>query len=122
MAQPLPSWNDGPAKQAIVKFVTDVTTPGAPTFVASEDRIAVFDNDGTLWAERPLYFQFLFMLEQVRAAAPKHPEWKSDPAFKALMAHDFKALAAMGPKPILKLVGVANSGMTTAAYAGPSSI
>jgi len=96
MTQPLPSWNDGPAKQAIVTFVSDVTTPGTPTFVASEDRIAVFHNDGTLWAEQPLYFQFLFMLEQVRAAAPKHPEWNNDPAFKALMAHDSNALAAMG--------------------------
>jgi phosphoglycolate phosphatase-like HAD superfamily hydrolase len=115
-SQPLPSWNDGPAKQAIVKFVTDVTTPGAPTFVATEDRIAVFDNDGTLWAEQPMYFQFAFMLDQVKAAAPKHPEWKTNPAFKALVAHDQKALAAMGLKPLLQLLATANSGMTTAAY------
>ena len=115
-AQPLPSWNDGAAKQAIVKFVTDVTTPGAPTFVATEDRIAVFDNDGTLWAEQPLYFQFVFMLEQVKAAAPKHPEWKDNAAFKALTAHDQKALAAVGMKPLLQLLATANSGMTTAAY------
>jgi phosphoserine phosphatase len=113
---PLASWNDGPAKQAIVEFVAGVTKAGAPTFVAPEDRIAVFDNDGTLWAEQPLYFQFLFMLDQVRTAAPKHPEWKDDPAFKALMARDHAALAAMGPKPVLKLLAVANSGMTTTAY------
>jgi phosphoglycolate phosphatase-like HAD superfamily hydrolase len=115
-AQPLPSWNDGPARQAIVKFVGEVTAPGAPTFVPVEQRIAVFDNDGTLWAEQPLYFQFVFMLDQVKAAAPKHPEWKSDPAFKALVAHDRGALAQMGVKPVLKLLAVANSGMTTAQY------
>jgi len=115
-AQPLPSWNDGPAKQSIVKFVSEVTTPGGPNFVAPEDRVAVFDNDGTLWAEQPLYFQLAFMLDQVKAAAPKHPEWKDDPAFKALVARDRKALAAMGLKPVLKLLAVANSGMTTVAY------
>jgi phosphoglycolate phosphatase-like HAD superfamily hydrolase len=115
-AQPLPSWNDGPAKQAIVKFVGDVTTPGAPTFVQVAQRIAVFDNDGTLWAEQPLYFQFLFMLDQVKAAAPRHPEWKDDAAFKALVARDHDALARMGIKPVLKLLAAANSGMTTAQY------
>jgi phosphoserine phosphatase len=115
-AQPLPSWNDGPAKRAIVRFVTEVTAEGGPSFVAPEDRIAVFDNDGTLWAEQPLYFQLVFMLDQVKTAAPKHPEWQDDPAFKALVARDHAALAAMGPKPVLKLLAAANSGMTTAAY------
>jgi len=115
-AQPLPSWNDGAPKRAIVKFVSEVTTPGGLNFVAAEDRVAVFDNDGTLWAEQPLYFQLAFMLDQVKAAAPKHPEWKDDPSFKALIAHDRKTLAAMGVKPILKLLAAANSGMTTAAY------
>jgi phosphoglycolate phosphatase-like HAD superfamily hydrolase len=76
----------------------------------------VFDNDGTLWAEQPLYFQLAFMLDQVKAAGPRHPEWKDDPAFRALVAHDQKALAAMGLKPVLKLLAVANSGMTVAAY------
>jgi phosphoserine phosphatase len=116
LAQPLPSWNDGPAKQAILKFVADVTAQGAPSFVAPEDRIAVFDNDGTLWAEQPLYFQLLFMLDQVKAAAPKPPEWKENAAFKALMARDHDALAAMGHKPILQLLAQANTGMTTAEY------
>lgn len=116
IAQPLKSWNDGPAKNAIVKFVTDVTTPGAPTFVAPEDRIAVFDNDGTLWCEQPLYVQLMFALEQVKAEAPKHPEWKDNVAFRALVAHDQKALAAMDPKAVLQLVAVANSGTTVAAY------
>src|SRR5215510_7775701 len=99
-AQPLKSWNDGPAKEAIFKFVADVTKEGAPTFVAPEDRIAVFDNDGTLWAEQPMYVQFVFMLDHVKAAAGRHPEWKDNAAFKALAAHDTKALAAMGQKPV----------------------
>lgn len=113
---PLASWNDGSAKSAIVKFVADVTRPGAPTFVPVDERIAVFDNDGTLWAEQPLYFQFLFLLDQVRAAAPAHPEWKGDPAFRALMARDMKALAEIGEKPLLSLVAQANTGMSTTAY------
>jgi phosphoserine phosphatase len=116
LAQPLKSWNEGTAKQAIFKFVNDVTTQGAPTYVAPEDRIAVFDNDGTLWAEQPMYIQFVFMLEQVKAAAPKHPEWNDNAAFKALMARDTKALTAMGQKPVLELLAAANSGMTVAEY------
>jgi len=115
-ADPLPSWNKGPAKQAIVDFVKAVTTKGGRDFVAPADRIATFDNDGTLWAEQPLYFQFVFMLEQVKAAAPRHPEWKDNAAFKALVAHDHKALAEMGHKPILELLAVANSGMTVGDY------
>src|SRR4029079_1475132 len=94
-AQPLPSWSDGPAKQSIVRFVSDVATQGGPSFVPPEERMAVFDNDGTLWAEQPMYFQLAFMLDQVKAAAPKHPEWKDDPAFKALVARDRKALAPL---------------------------
>jgi len=116
LAQPLPSWNDGQAKQAIVRFVGDVTAPGAPTFVPPDDRIAVFDNDGTLWAEQPRYFQFEFMLEQVKAAAPKHPEWRDSAAFRALASKDPNAIAAVGHKAILELVVRANSGMTVGEY------
>jgi phosphoglycolate phosphatase-like HAD superfamily hydrolase len=115
-ADPLPSWNNGPNKQAIVKFVTDVTKKGSPDYVAPAERIATFDNDGTLWSEQPIYFQFAFMLEQVKAAAPQHPEWKDNPVFKALVAHDHKALAELGQKPLLELLMQANSGMTTEAY------
>jgi phosphoglycolate phosphatase-like HAD superfamily hydrolase len=115
-AQPLASWNDTAPKQAIVQFVTDVTTPGAPTFVPADERIAVFDNDGTLWAEQPIYFQAAFLIDQVHALAPKHPEWKKDPAFKALMARDTQALAAMGPKPVMRILAQANTGMSTSAY------
>ncbi|MFL9900311.1 HAD family hydrolase [Paraburkholderia fungorum] len=111
----LPSWRDGAAKQTIEKFVADVTRAGSPNFVPPAERIAVFDNDGTLWSEQPLYFQFTFMLDQVKAAAPKHPEWKNNPAFKALVAKDYAALASQ-QKQLLQLLAVANSGMTVDDY------
>lgn len=112
----LPSWNDGDAKTRIVEFVRAVTDAKSKDFVAPADRIAVFDNDGTLWSEQPLYVQFVFMLDQVKAAAPKHPEWKDNEAFKALAAQDKAALAKLGEKPLLELLGVANSGMTVGEY------
>ena len=74
---PLPSWNDGPAKKSITEFVAKVTKEGSPDFVPPEERIATFDNDGTLWCEQPMYFQFLFALDRVKALAPQHPEWKT---------------------------------------------
>ncbi|MEC5385669.1 HAD family hydrolase [Uliginosibacterium sp. H3] len=111
----LPSWTAGPAKQAIVKFVGEVTHKGSPRYVAPAERIAVFDNDGTLWSEQPLYFQFIFLLDQVKAAAPQHPEWKDNPAFKALQSGDH-ALIAQHQKELLQLMAVANSGMTVAEY------
>jgi len=115
-AEPLPSWNDGPSKQGIVAFVSAVTQKGSKDFVPEPERIAAFDNDGTLWIEQPIYVQFTFMLDQLRAAAPKHPEWKSNPAFNALMAQDKKALAEIGQKPVLELLATANSGMTVGEY------
>ena len=115
-AEPLSSWNDGPTKQGIVTFVDAVTQKGGKDFVAESERIAVFDNDGTLWIEQPIYVQFAFMLDQLRAAAPKHPEWQSNPAFKALLAQDKKALAEIGQKPVLELLVTANSGMTVGEY------
>jgi phosphoglycolate phosphatase-like HAD superfamily hydrolase len=115
-ADPLPSWNDGAARQSIVAFVAAVTEPGGKDFVPVEERIAAFDNDGTLWIEQPMYAQAAFMLDQVKAAAPSHPEWNDNAAFKALSAHDAKALAALGEKPVLELLGIANSGMTVGAY------
>ncbi|UDM49034.1 HAD family phosphatase [Cupriavidus sp. MP-37] len=111
----LPSWRDGPARQALLKFVADVTRPGSPGFVPPEARVAVFDNDGTLWSEQPLYFQFFFLLDQVRAAAPQHPEWRSNPAFKALMANDMQGLMR-NEKQLAALVAKANSGMTVDEY------
>ena len=112
----LASWNDGAAKSAITDFVKAVTTKGGKEFVRSADRVAVFDNDGTLWSEQPLYFQFIFALDQVKAAAPKHPEWKDNPAFQALMKHDHDALAKLGHRPVLELIGQGNSGMTVGEY------
>ncbi len=114
-ADALPSWRDGPAKQAIVKFVSDVTRQGSPTYVPPEQRVAAFDNDGTLWSEQPLYFQFFFLLDQVRAAAPQHPEWRNNPAFKALMANDLAKVIA-NEKQLLQLIAVANSGMNVDDY------
>jgi phosphoglycolate phosphatase-like HAD superfamily hydrolase len=115
-APALPSWNDGAAKTRIVEFVRAVSDQKSKDFVAPADRIAVFDNDGTLWSEQPLYVQFVFMLDQLKAAAPKHPEWQNDPAFKALAAHDKAALAKLGQEPVLELLGKANSGMTVGEY------
>ncbi|MDR5781586.1 HAD family hydrolase [Caballeronia sp. LZ065] len=111
----LPSWREGPAREAIIKFVDGVTREGSPSYVPPAERIAVFDNDGTLWSEQPLYFQFVFMLEEVKTVAPKHPEWRNNPAFRALAAHDQAAIAAQ-QKEVMKLVAIANSGMTVDEY------
>ncbi len=116
-ADALPSWQDGPAKARIVAFVTDATKQGGPRFIAAEDRIAVFDNDGTLWAEQPLYFQFVFALERVKELAPQHPEWKTKQPFKAVLEGDRKALAASGEKGLFELIVATHTGMTTDQYA-----
>ena len=116
-AQPLASWNDGPARQAIVRFVTDVTTPGSPSYVAPEDRVAVFDNDGTLWSEQPMYFQLAFAIDRVRALAPAHPEWKETQPFKAALEGDVKALAASGERGLLELVMSTHAGITSDEFA-----
>jgi phosphoglycolate phosphatase-like HAD superfamily hydrolase len=112
-AEVLPSWNDGPSKRAIVKFVTDVTTTGSPTFVPVADRLAVFDNDGTLWAEQPIYFQFAFALDQVKALAPKHPEWKTQEPFASILRNDLKSLVASGEKGLAAVLAATHTGMTT---------
>jgi len=117
IAQPLASWNDGPAKQAIVKFVAEVTTQGAPTFVAPGERIAVFDNDGTLWSEQPLYFQFMFVLDRIKAMAPQHPEWKGREPFKSILAGDMKTALAGGEKAVAEVMATTHSGMTTDEFA-----
>lgn len=109
----LPSWNDGSAKEAIVDFVERVTTERGADFVPEADRIAVFDNDGTLWCEQPFYFQGLFAFDRIKALAPQHPEWKERPPFKAVLDNDMKALAASGEKGMLELVMVSHAGNTT---------
>ena len=114
---PLPSWNDGAAKTAIVNFVKAVTDSAGKDYVPPADRIAVFDNDGTLWAEKPVYFQLLFAIDRVRALAPQHPEWKTTQPFKAAIEGDFDALAASGEKGLVELVMATHAGMTTEAFA-----
>ncbi|MHC4180119.1 MAG: HAD family hydrolase [Planctomycetota bacterium] len=112
-AEPLPSWNDGPAKDAIVHFVERVTTKSSADYVPPADRIATFDNDGTLWAERPLYFQLAFALERVRTLAPEHPEWKEKEPFKSALAGDLAGVLAGGETALLQLVMATHAGMTT---------
>jgi phosphoserine phosphatase len=113
---PLPNWNEGPAKQAIEAFVHDVTTPG-PRFVPPAARVAVFDNDGTLWAEQPVYFEVAFALERAKAMAAKDPALLKKPAFKAAASGDPKALAALGQKDVVELMVATHSGMTTDQFA-----
>jgi phosphoglycolate phosphatase-like HAD superfamily hydrolase len=110
---PLPSWNEGAAKQAIVEFVDAVTQEGGADYVAPADRIATFDNDGTLWAEQPIYFQLAFALDRVKALAPRHPEWKDTQPFKAVLEGDLKALTASSEKGLLEIVAATHAGMTT---------
>ena len=110
---PLPSWNDGPTKQAIMTFVEKVTTSGPPEFVPPEERIATFDNDGTLWAEKPMYFQLFFALDRVKTLAPQHPEWKDKEPFASLIKGDVKQTMAGGMKSILEIVMPPHTGMTT---------
>ncbi|NWG25523.1 MAG: haloacid dehalogenase-like hydrolase [Pseudorhodoplanes sp.] len=109
---PLPSWNDGPVKKSITDFVARVTTQGSPDFVPVEQRIATFDNDGTLWCEQPFYFQMAFAFDRVKALAPQHPEWKTRQPFKALLQGDVKTAATAGEKGLLAVVAATHSGMT----------
>jgi len=118
---PLPSWNDTAARRAIISFVHDVTTPNSPRFVPEAERIAVFDHDGTLWAEQPMYVQLAFALDRVKALAPQHPEWKTTPPFSAVLSGDLKALAAAGEKGLLDLLVATHAGMTTDEFAATVS-
>jgi haloacid dehalogenase-like hydrolase len=113
---PLPSWNDTAPKKAITAFVEKVTKEGSPDFVRPEDRIATFDNDGTLWAEQPVYFQFQFAMDRIKALAPQHPEWKTKEPFKSVLAGDMKGLLASGEKGVLEIMARTHSGMTTAEF------
>jgi phosphoserine phosphatase len=110
---PLPSWNEGAAKHSIVDFVTAVTREGSPDFVPVLQRIATFDNDGTLWCEQPFPVQLFFVLDRVKAMAPLHPEWKDKQPFKAVLEDDMKALAESGERGLVEMVMVTHAGMTT---------
>ncbi len=111
--EPLPSWQDTAARRAVIAFVERVTKPGSADFVPPAERLATFDNDGTLWAEQPLYFQFLFAVDRVKAMADQHPEWQTQEPFAALLKGDMKAALAGGEKAILEIVSATHSGLTT---------
>ena len=110
---PMPSWNDGTVKKSITNFVTRVVTLGAPEFVPPAERIATFDNDGTLWSEQPVYFQLQFAFDRINALAPQHPEWKTKQPFKAVLEKDIKALVAAGQKGLLQIAATTHATMTT---------
>jgi phosphoserine phosphatase len=117
-ADPLPSWNDGPAKQSILNFVEKVTKPGSPDFVPVPERIAVYDNDGTLWSEQPVPVQFYFVADRVKALAPQHPEWKTKEPFASLLRGDVKAaLESSGDHGLMELFMATHTGMTTDEFA-----
>ncbi|WP_067151197.1 HAD family hydrolase [Pseudotamlana agarivorans] len=116
ITDPLPSWNDGATKEAITSYVKDVITSGSPNFIPISDRIATFDNDGTLWSEQPAYFQLFFAMYRIKALAPEHPEWKNKQPFKAVLENDMKALMASGEKGLVELVMTSHSGMTAEAF------
>jgi len=118
---PLPSWNEGTAKQSIVDFVARVSDPASPDFVPEAERVATFDNDGTLWSEQPAYFQLLFAIDRVKALAPEHPEWKTKQPFKAVLDGDMEALAAAGEHGLIEIVAATHAGMTTAEFEAVAS-
>src|SRR6058998_2382195 len=115
-ADPLASWNDGPAKKSITEFVAKVTKEGSPDFVPPEERIATFDNDGTLWCEQPMPVQLFFALDRVKALAPQHPEWKTKEPFASLLKGDLKAGMAGGEHALLEIVMATHTGMTVGEF------
>jgi phosphoglycolate phosphatase-like HAD superfamily hydrolase len=110
---PLPSWNETAPKKAVIAFVEKVTKEGSPDFVPVPERIATFDNDGTLWAEKPVPFQFVFAFDRVKALAPQHPEWKTKQPFASLLKGDMAGVAAAGEKGVLEIMAATHTGMTT---------
>ena len=116
-AEPLAAWQDGPTKARIVQFVRQVTDPTQATYLPPAERIAVFDNDGTLWSEQPMYFQLAFILDRLRALAPRHPEWREAEPFKAALANDFAGVARSGEAGLVQLIAATHAGMTTEEFA-----
>jgi len=116
VADPLPSWNDGPAKRSITEFVEKVTKPGSPEFVPVPERIAVFDNDGTLWCEQPMPVQLFFALDRVKALAPQHPEWQTQEPYASLLKGDTKGVMATGERGLMDLIMATHTGMTTVEF------
>jgi phosphoserine phosphatase len=115
-ADPLPSWNDGPAKQAILDLVRATTEPGSADFVAPEERLATFDQDGTLWVEHPIYSQVVFALDRVAVLAPEHPEWKTKEPFKTVLSGDREAMARLSLRDLEEIVFATHAGMTVEAF------
>ena len=113
MQDPLPSWNDTAPKKAVITFIEKVTKEGSPDFVPVPERIATFDNDGTLWAEKPVPFQLLFAFDRVKLLAPQHPEWKTKEPFASLLKGDLAGVAATGEKGLMEIVTATHTGMTT---------
>ena len=118
---PLQSWNDGATKQSIIEFVTKVSSPESVDYVPPAERIAVFDNDGTLWAEQPLYFQLFFAFDRVKALAPEHPEWRDTQPFKAVLENDLEAVLSGGEHALLELVLATHTGMTATEFSAVAS-
>jgi phosphoglycolate phosphatase-like HAD superfamily hydrolase len=113
---PLPSWNDSPVKSSIRRFVEGVVAKGTPSFVQEDQRIAVFDNDGTLWSEQPDYVEWVFAADRIRTLAPSHPEWKTQQPFKAILENDWKTFRDSGEEGIQKIYIATHSGTTTAEF------
>ena len=118
LVNPLPSWNDGEPKQRILTFVQQVTDPEGLNYVPPAERIATFDNDGTLWCEQPLYIQFAFAIDRVKTLAPQHPEWQTTDPFRAVLQNDLQALAASGLEGLTELIMTTHAGMTTEEFDG----
>ena len=112
-ADPLPSWNDTASKKEIITFVKQITTKSSPNYVPVPERIATFDNDGTLWAEQPMYFQMFFALDRVKVLAPEHPEWKDKEPFASLLKGDVKEALAGGEPAVAQIIMATHAGMTT---------
>ncbi len=115
-SDPLPSWNEGKSKAALVDFVARVIKEGGPDYVAPAERIAAFDNDGTLWAEQPIYFQLEFAFDELKRMAPQHPEWSEKEPYRSVIANDLKGVMAFGEKGLIEIMAVTHSGMTTEAF------
>jgi hypothetical protein len=116
VGQPLPSWNDTATRQGIIAFVEKTTTPGSPAFVPEAERIATFDNDGTLWSEQPMYFQAFFIFDRIKALAPQHPEWETKEPFASVLKGDVKAALAGGEKALLEMAMATHAGMDTVEF------
>ncbi len=112
-SDPLPSWNDGNTKSAIIDYIIDVTDENSQNFIPISERIATFDNDGNLWSEQPAYFQLFFAIDRIKALAPAHPEWKTEQPFKAVLEDDMEELVKHGEHGLLKLVMASHAGNTT---------